>query len=331
MGVKRWMVGRQLAAGTSSAAATKIVNSVCRTCLLLTDRPAGGDPPRMAVAPTLGIRRHVGATLAVNFIVPSTIALQVAVAGTPGPELSDELTVRWGEQAEPIAVTDVIRSGPGRVHIITAPAGPLTINYSASIAVPPDPPTVVDDRGPSGYDDVLLSALRQSRYCPSDVLGSFALAELRPFADTDHLAAAAADWVFEHIDYGFGSSGPADSAIDTLVGRRGVCRDFAHLMISFCRAMGVPARFVSVYAPGLAPMDFHAVVEVWSAGRWQIMDPTRLAPRTALVRIATGRDAADTAFVMTLSGDVELVYSEVFAVIDGDLPIDDHRATVVLA
>jgi transglutaminase-like putative cysteine protease len=268
--------------------------------------------------------------LATNFIVPSVIAVQVAVATTDQAELSEELSVVFGDHAEPIAVVDVITSDRGRVHIIEAPAGPVTVSYSASVAVPTDPATVADDVGPSGYSDVLLAALHQSRYCPSDVMAPFAQAELRAVADSDGLAAAAAQWVFEHIDYGLGSSGPADSAIDTLIARRGVCRDFAHLMISFCRAMGVPARFVSVYAPGLAPMDFHAVVEVWVGGRWQIMDPTHLAPRAALVRIATGRDAADTAFVMTLSGDVELLASEVFAVIDGDLPFDDHRGVVVL-
>lgn len=296
----------------------------------MTGAIGGGDPPPVPAPPDPGIRRHVGATLATNFIVPSVIAVQVAVATTDQAELSEELSVVFGDHAEPIAVVDVITSDRGRVHIIEAPAGPVTVSYSASVAVPTDPATVADDVGPSGYSDVLLAALHQSRYCPSDVMAPFAQAELRAVADSDGLAAAAAQWVFEHIDYGLGSSGPADSAIDTLIARRGVCRDFAHLMISFCRAMGVPARFVSVYAPGLAPMDFHAVVEVWVGGRWQIMDPTHLAPRAALVRIATGRDAADTAFVMTLSGDVELLASEVFAVIDGDLPFDDHRGVVVL-
>ncbi len=77
-------------------------------------------------------------------------------------------------------------------------------------------------------------------------------------------------------------------------------------------------------------MDFHAVVEVWRNGRWEVLDPTRLAPRSSLVRIATGRDAADTAFAATLRGDVELVWTEVFAVVDGDLPFDDHEAVVTL-
>jgi transglutaminase-like putative cysteine protease len=94
--------------------------------------------------------------------------------------------------------------------------------------------------------------------------------------------------------------------------------------------MGVPARLVSVYAPGLSPMDFHAVTEVHIGDRWEVVDATRLAPRSTLVRIATGRDAADTAFAMTLRGSAELLSTEITAVVDGDLPGDDHTSPVVL-
>ena len=116
-----------------------------------------------------------------------------------------------------------------------------------------------------------------------------------------------ASWVFERLAYAPGSSGPLDTAIHTLVAGAGVCRDFAHLTITLCRALGVPARLAAVYAPGLSPMDFHAVVEVLTPAGWRVLDPTRLAPRGALVRIATGRDAADTAFATTLRGTAELV------------------------
>jgi hypothetical protein len=88
---------------------------------------------------------------------------------------------------------------------------------------------------------------------------------------------------------------------------------------------------VAVYAPGLAPMDFHAVAEVRRGGSWEVHDATRLAPRNSLVRIATGRDAADTAFATTLSGTAELISVGVFAVVEGDLPRDDHAGRVALA
>jgi transglutaminase-like putative cysteine protease len=127
------------------------------------------------------------------------------------------------------------------------------------------------------------------------------------------------------------ASGPTTDAIDTLLAGRGVCRDYAHLTAVLCRAVGVPARVAAVYAPGLDPMDFHLVVETALADEWLVWDATRLAPRQSLIRVATGRDAADVAFGTVLSGTAELVDMAITAVADGDLPTDDHEALVRLA
>jgi transglutaminase-like putative cysteine protease len=94
--------------------------------------------------------------------------------------------------------------------------------------------------------------------------------------------------------------------------------------VALCRAVGIPARFTSVYAPGLFPMDFHAVFEVIEHGHWYTFDATDLAPRQAMVRIATGRDAADTAFASVISGIATLNSLEVTATAGGILPIDDR-------
>ena len=100
-----------------------------------------------------------------------------------------------------------------------------------------------------------------------------------------------------------GSSSVHDSAEDTLLTGMGTCRDFAHLGVALCRAVGIPARFAAVYAPGLSPMDFHAVFEAQDLdGRWYAYDATDLAPRQSMVRIVTGRDAADAAFASVNSG-----------------------------
>ncbi|WP_341769303.1 transglutaminase-like domain-containing protein, partial [Enterobacter hormaechei] len=88
-----------------------------------------------------------------------------------------------------------------------------------------------------------------------------------------------------------------DSAVTTLMTGQGVCRDYAHVVISLLRAMDVPARYAACYAPGLNPMDFHAVAEAYLEGSWYVIDATRLANRHSLVRISTGRDAADCAFL----------------------------------
>lgn len=112
--------------------------------------------------------------------------------------------------------------------------------------------------------------------------------------------------------------------------REGVCRDFAHVTAALLRANGVPARVTSVYAPGLEPMDFHAVAEALVDGQWYVVDPTLLAPRGSMVRIATGADASDTAFLSTLRGALELRGMSVTAVAEPGLPDDDVTATAQL-
>jgi transglutaminase-like putative cysteine protease len=96
------------------------------------------------------------------------------------------------------------------------------------------------------------------------------------------------------------------------------------------RALDVPARAVAVYAPGCWPMDFHAVVESAVDGTWQVHDATALAPRQSLVRISTGRDAADNAFLSNHGGSVRLLTTEITAIVDGALPVDDGRSVVHL-
>jgi transglutaminase-like putative cysteine protease len=136
--------------------------------------------------------------------------------------------------------------------------------------------------------------------------------------------------VSERIAYIAGSSRPTDGAVATLLAGQGVCRDFAHLVVALLRGCDVPARIASVYAPGLDPMDFHAVAEVLVGGRWVTVDATRLAPRPSLVRIATGRDAADIAFLTTTGDRVDMGWLDVLAITDGPLPSDDHTVLTEL-
>jgi transglutaminase-like putative cysteine protease len=132
------------------------------------------------------------------------------------------------------------------------------------------------------------------------------------------------------VTYVGGSSRPTDGATQTLLSRQGVCRDFAHVTIALLRAMEIPARMVSVYAPGLTPMDFHAVTEAYVDGTWWVVDSTRLAPRQSLIRIATGRDAADTAWLTSLWTDLS-VTSMLVTVIADSLPTDTHQDRVQLS
>ena len=220
-----------------------------------------------------------------DLLVPSVLALRIAAAA-PSSERLD--------------VSAPVREIGERIHLVDAPAGPLTVSYEGEAA--PIEPTPVSD-------DDAVRYLRQSRYCPSDVMEGFARETFGDGADPFDVAT----WVFERLTYASGSSDAFDSAIETLLSGRGVCRDYAHLVVALCRAIGRPARVVAVYAPGVAPMDFHAVAEVAVEGVWQLHDATRLAPPETFVRICDGRDAADTAFASTLRGDAPLIRSSVRA------------------
>lgn len=138
--------------------------------------------------------------------------------------------------------------------------------------------------------------LMPSRYCQSHEMQSFVSTEFGHLTGGSRIAAMR-DWVFEHYTYDPGSSTAATTAIDTFVQRRGVCRDFAHVMITLARATAIPARFVSVYAPYVTPQDFHAVAEVFLEGTWHLVDATGMAAANQIARIGVGADAAEVPFL----------------------------------
>ena len=247
------------------------------------------------------------------------VVLSVAVAdGVPRRSESLLVTLDGTE----VAAREVQDQHGTRLHLVPALGpGHLEVVYAASVtgrevAVPEDE---VD----------LIRYTRPSRYCESDRLAPFARAEFAALDGAD-LVASVVRWVGERIAYIAGSSRPTDGAVATLLAGQGVCRDFAHLVVALLRGCDVPARIASVYAPGLDPMDFHAVAEVLVDGRWVVVDATRLAPRSSLVRVATGRDAADIAFLTTTGDRVDMGWLDVLAITDGPLPVDDHADLVDL-
>ncbi len=142
-----------------------------------------------------------------------------------------------------------------------------------------------------------------SRYCQADRMQNFVADRFGKYAGGDKIVAMR-DWIAENIAYEPGISSVSTSAFDTFGERRGICRDFAHVMITFARASAIPARYTSCYAPGVTPQDFHAVAEVFLAndtgkGSWQIVDPTGMAEPAKTVKIGIGRDAADVSFMTT--------------------------------
>ncbi len=265
------------------------------------------------------MQRTVTAHLSAQVHSAATLILAVAVA-SGAHAVAEELTIT--RDGEPLAATEVTGAHGTRLHRVRSEPGDVVVRYRASVTGRDSPPPV--------READLIEYLRPSRYADSDRLLAFAGDQFHGLHGQE-LVGAVVGWVHGHLVYLSGSSLPTDGATDTLLKRRGVCRDFAHLVIALLRARDVPARLAAVYAPGLTPMDFHAVVETYVDGTWQVVDATRLAPRSTMLRIATGRDATDTAFLSTYRGDVTLRTLGVTATSDGDLPTDDPGTPGTLA
>jgi len=263
----------------------------------------------------------VGCVLTFQVATPAGIVLQVAAARSPGTALNERLEII--NNTVPLPAEELAGAAGGRQHLVRAQPGTLSVTYQARVT-----PGVVTAEPVTAGERV--SALRPSRYCPSDRFVGFAQRHCGDSPATLERVRAICAYVWQHVEYVSGASGPSTDAVDTLLRGQGVCRDVAHLVTALCRAVNIPARIAAVYAPGLSPMDLHAVVETEIEGVWQVWDATRLAPRCTLVRIATGRDAADTAFATVISGQAELQNLEITAVAGDDLPFDDHESLVAL-
>lgn len=197
-------------------------------------------------------------------------------------------------------------SGNRFVRFDAAP-GPLKITYRAKVQraqvlVPGDLAEVPVNRVPNE----VLHYLMPTRYCESDLMSRAAQQLFGDLPPGIGRVQAVVDWIHDSITYEPGSSVSTTTACEVFVARAGVCRDFAHLGITFCRALNIPARLVVGYVNfAEPPQDFHAVFEAWVGGQWVLFDPTRMAPTDRLVRVGTGRDAKDVAFC-TIFGSVTM-------------------------
>lgn len=203
-----------------------------------------------------------------------------------------------------------------RYFRLIAPAGGFRLAYKASVRLghPVEDPSRVLEISPGELPLNVLTHLYPSRYCQSDRLERFAKRTFGAMPPGYQRVVAICNWIHDNVDYVSGASDALTSAYDTVSQRAGVCRDFAHLGIALCRALGIPARYVSAYAWRLEPPDFHAVFEVFLIGPsgpgWYVFDPTRMAAPEGIVRIGIGRDAAEVAFC-TQFGEMEFDKPEV--------------------
>ena len=191
---------------------------------------------------------------------------------------------------------------------LKAQAGPLTIRYEATVDVahhvaqPQDVPEVPVSQLPN----TVLPYIYPSRYCESDRLHRLAVKEFGHLPQGYARVRAICEWVTRRVTFRSNSSNGNTTAVDTLIDEAGVCRDFAHLMIALCRGLNIPARFATGIDygadPALGPTDFHAYVEVFLGFRWYLFDPSGVAIPMGFIRIATGHDAADSAFATMFGG-----------------------------
>ena len=269
-------------------------------------------------------------TVRTLLVIPVEVAGRLAVSVAVADHLAEQA-------ASTESVTDTAPDGSAvphrevpldrgmRLHVIDAPQGEVTLTYDATVAVAgAATPEQVSDADAFTY-------VLPSRYCPSDRLSGLASAEFGHIESDAERARRIVSWVHDRLSYTPGSTVATDDALTPLLGGRGVCRDYAHLVVALARAVGMPARYVSVYAPGLSPMDAHAVAEIAVDGQWFLFDATRLAPRRSMVRIGTGRDAADVAILSSPGGVSGPTTFEVTATAAPGLPTGDPEELVTLA
>jgi transglutaminase-like putative cysteine protease len=267
------------------------------------------------------VQRLVTAELDLEVAASVDLILQISAAR--GVPVRDERLI-IAQRERTYAPAEIVDAAGSRLHRLPGEAGPLSVRYSATVGS-------AATTAPTSDLDV-ITYLRPSRYSQSDELFAQARRQfggLRGFA----LLQAVGDFVSASVTYSPGLSSGTDSAVSTLRTGQGVCRDYAHVVIALLRALDVPARYTACYAPGLVPMDFHAVAEAYLDGAWYVVDATRLADRRSLVRIATGRDAADCAFLSFHGAHVVLERLHVDARLVGDAGAaqpDDHRSPVRL-
>jgi transglutaminase-like putative cysteine protease len=239
--------------------------------------------------------------------------------------ISEDLAVTGAEPPQELL------DGQQRLHRIGGMNGRLELLYNAVVSVEPE---LLEDKGldAAPLHELPLEALvflYPSRFCQSDLLARFANREFTNIESGFERLTRICNWIYEYVEYLQGTTNSSTSAFDTATQRAGVCRDFAHLGIAICRALGIPARFVSAYAYGLNPPDFHAYFEAFLGGRWILADPTRLSPQSTFIRIGQGRDAADTSFAtifgnailteMQLSNDLVMTGSQPPQYVDGPI------------
>ncbi|HEX4010959.1 MAG TPA: transglutaminase family protein [Solirubrobacteraceae bacterium] len=253
---------------------------------------------------------RVGCTFGVETTQPAAAIMQVAPRPQPGLSIRDE---RWAADAYHYCYVDLYGN---RCERFALAGGCTTVGYEAHVVLAQ--PADVIARGAvetpvALLPDEVLSFVMPSRFCLPDELGHEAWQRFGGLAPGWDRVQAIVDYVHEHLEFTPGASNPWTTAADAYRAGQGVCRDFAHLAITFCRALNIPARYVFGYIPDVdvpppsEPMDFAAWFEAYLDGRWRTFDARNNTPRVGRVIVGRGRDAVDVALItsfgpLTLTG-----------------------------
>jgi transglutaminase-like putative cysteine protease len=197
-----------------------------------------------------------------------------------------------------------------RINRLYTEGGLVTVSYAGTVELDHviGDPSTIEECAVRTLPSEVVPYFFPSRFCPSDKMRGIAMAIFGNVAPGYRRVAAICEWVTQHVRFNPGASTATTCAMETFDSRAGVCRDYSHLMITMCRALNIPARYVTGADfgadPAFGPPDFHAYVEVYLGNRWYLFDASGMTPVMGLIRIGTGRDAADVSFA-TLFGNVQ--------------------------
>src|SRR6266567_812172 len=255
----------------------------------------------------------------IQFQVPSTIAMVTVL--NVHPSRSQDLLEPDELQTEPkLPITQYIDSFGNRCARLVVPPGLLRLQNSTLIRTADSPDVVnLSARESAVYDlpnDALIYLLN-SRYCEVDRFSKIAFELFGHLPPGWARVQGICDWVHSNVEFNYQHARPTKTALDVYTERVGVCRDYQHLAITFCRALNIPARYATGYlgdigVPLRLPMDFSAWFEVYLDNSWWTFDARNNQPRLGRVLMATGRDASDVAMT-TSFGRADLQYFFVIA------------------
>ena len=267
---------------------------------------------------------HVGFEMVFEMPSPAPLVLMLATH----PEWDDRIRRPGKLRVEPdIPVHDYVDGFGNRCARILAPAGRLRLTDDLLVEDSGEPDIQVPEAKQARVEDLpddVLVYLLGSRYCEVDKLSDIAWSLFGHTPEGWARVQAICTWVHNHVTFGYKYARPTKTAYDVYVEKQGVCRDFTHLALTFCRCMNIPARYTTGYLGDIGvpispdPMDFSGWFECYLGGRWYTFDARHNKPRIGRIVMARGRDAVDVALT-TSFGSARL---QKFVVWSDDVPSD---------